>query len=77
MDFATVKKGTVLSGSVKKQKFLPFILWLHFKSIGTGLDLRPMCLCIEVVFAVGTRINENIKNMFRVPGRASFLIFCV
>lgn len=50
MDFATVNKNTVVSGLVKKEIFFSFILWLHFRSVGTGLDLRPMCLCIELVF---------------------------
>lgn len=78
MDLATVNKGTVVFGLVKKQKFLPFVLWLHFKKVGPGLGLRPSCLCIELVFAIAVELMiAFIKIMFRVPGRESFLIFCI
>lgn len=63
MAFATVNQDSSIWLS-KKQKFLPFILWLHFKSVGPGLGLRPMYLCTELVFAVGTRINDGIHQKY-------------
>lgn len=48
----------------KKQKFLPFILWLHFQSVVPGLGLSPLCLSTELVFALGTRINDGIHQKY-------------
>lgn len=70
MDLATVNKGTVVFGLVKKQKFLPFVLWLHFKTVGPGLGLIPSYLCVELVFAVALELMITfIKIMFGAPGR--------